>query len=72
MTNSSDRAKLKKSGADSPDISEMEYRHYDAQRKITYYFKSKEKYLNFLKVNKIEASTDTVFGSQQSDTQNYN
>ncbi len=42
-----DRDKLKELGIKSPDIEDMEYSYYDAQRRITYYFKNEERYLRF-------------------------
>ncbi len=42
-----DRDKLKELGIKSPDIGDMEYSYYDAQRRITYYFRNEERFLRF-------------------------
>lgn len=54
MAKTNDREKLRLKGIESPNMEDMEYRYYDAQRKITYYFRSEERYLRFLKMNEIE------------------
>ncbi|MHA7109019.1 hypothetical protein ACRTDU_02760 [Sunxiuqinia elliptica] len=47
LNRKNDRDKLKKLGIKSPDIGEMRYSYYDAQRRITYYFRTEERYLRF-------------------------
>lgn len=51
-----DREIIQKKKIVSPKLSEMGYKIHDKRLKITYYFKTKEKYLNYLKKQENERS----------------
>lgn len=46
-----DREAIEKKNIVSPDLASIEFRHYDKRLRITRFFNTKEKYLNYLKNN---------------------
>lgn len=55
-----DREVIKKKNIVSPDLSEMEYTIHDKRMRCTYYFRTKEKYNNYLKKQEDERLTPRI------------